>query len=217
LEKLAGLGILLSGISHEILNPLSGISGPLAVLKNKIGNTDKDVYKNINYIEESVERIESIVNNLKDLYRTDNLPLTESKIKPIIQKAWEETKYLTDKNILLSIIMDDEIKLKIHEFSFLQILINLFRNSIEAFEKTGTIKIRLEHQEKSKELIFEDNGIGIKNKEIINVFNPFYTSKPFTNMGMGLFIVKNLAEHMNWDISLLSGINSGTKVIFTVR
>lgn len=221
-DKYASLGMLLGGISHEIFNPLLGIYAPLENLEvliekseNKL-NIEKGM-RFISNINESVNRIENIVKSLKILYYNRDLNTEDLNVNEIIQSIVQIfNKKISDK-IKIEFSVDDGFTVKGNHSSLTQILINLISNSIDAIGDCGYVEIKAVSSKKGNYILVSDNGHGIEEEDLGNIFNAFFTTKEVgKGTGLGLYIVKDLAIRMGWELEVSSKVNVGTtfKIIF---
>jgi PAS domain S-box-containing protein len=204
-ENLASVGLLSAGVAHEINNPLEIISNCASYLSYHIN--DGYLQQKVKTIKLEVESISKIISNLIGIthqkkYISEIFCLNElihNLINLLNQNALK-------KNI--SILFNDTgqnyfIKADITEIK--QILLNIIKNSIEAIDSEGKINIWLHcMQQNNIEIIIEDNGNGIDENLLKNVFLPFYSSKNngSTNQGLGLYISYNIVKKYNGNITV---------------
>lgn len=196
-ERLASVGFLAAGVSHEINNPLEIINNFIDVLKNRI--TEEDSLKYLGFIEEEVDSIEQIVSNLitfseKNKYENEILDIFEltaqtiNLIKPNARKG--EIQITLEPLETRCNIYASKTRIK-------QVILNLVRNAFEAMPGGGKLHIDFEVHEDGFVLIqFLDNGIGFDSENLNNVLMPFYTTKHGReeNMGLGLSIIFGILE-----------------------
>lgn len=216
-ERYRSLGILTSTISHEIMNPLMGINGPLDVLKNCISDgkitEPKIVDESIKFITTNLNRIESIVNTLKSMNTKieiiEEINFNEF-LKPII-KLFSEKNHNSIK-FIQQVPKDYRIKSNASVLS--QIFINLISNAIDAIEDFGTVTIKVIPDKNT--ITITDTGTGIAENHIDRIFDFSFTTKDQSKgTGVGLFIVKRLCNQLNVDISVESSIDKGST--FTLK
>lgn len=213
-EKLSSLGILSSGVAHEINNPLAVIVGSATQLKREMKSgslTREESVLKLERIIKMTERINKIVKSLNTYNQNDaNSPIVATNLNEIIEEAFTFFKKdMEIKEISFSVI--NKTKNVQHalarESCLLQVFIILFSNSIDALKLEAApawIKIELTELPSGVEIIFSDSGLGIPLTLQEKIFDPFYTSKKVgEGTGLGLYISKNLMESMSGKIEYL--------------
>ncbi len=215
-------------VSHEFRAPLTSIKGFLEILiEQDLNKDDIDEYLNIMYTD--TEHLERVLSNLLVLSKLDtekeSLNLKQTSPEFLIKAALKslETK-IRDKNIKINKVIDDYLldieidRNKIHE-----VLINLIENAIN-YSKVGseiTIKVKnIEDSDYSVRFSIIDNGIGIPEDELENIWKRFYkidsarTRKVQEGSGLGLAIVKDIIQKHNGEINIESTVGEGSKFTF---
>lgn len=194
-ERLVTIGKLVSGIAHEVNNPLSGIEGALYHIREE---TDQKVAPYIGAAEQGIERIGRIVSQLLDLSRTDILTLEPVDSAEFFKEIALFAKMaLRDKSCRLSV--EDRCTRRIIELDRDKVhqgILNLVLNAADAAPKeNGLILIEALSHEGDYAIRVIDNGPGIPLEEQKMVFEPFYTTKPpGQGTGMGLAICRSIAD-----------------------
>ncbi len=218
-EKLAAVGALVGGVSHEILNPLSGISGPLLILRREIESSDlrenDTVRKHLGYIQENVEQISAAVNNLRTLVKERELPRKPIQILPVTRRVVEEYAGngpgIAGRGIDIDI--PDGAEVMGDEGVLFQILTNLLSNALDAVDGGGNISIRYDQDESGRAIVVADSGRGMTREEAAMAMDPFFTTKAASGgTGLGLYLVEKLAGSLGWRVSISSRKGEGTEV-----
>jgi len=204
-------GKMSASISHEIKNPLMMIGGFAKQLAKQSGE-EKSAHK-LKIIVSEVERLENLLKELRELYLPRTLTVEETSINDLLIETHELIKgECENKGIRVEIstggasplIRGDKAKLK-------QVFLNLVKNAIEAMEGGGRLSILSELKGNEVEIIIEDNGGGISDKDLGRIFSPFFTTKRH-GTGLGLAISKSIIEeHPGGSISVESEGGKGTK------
>jgi len=209
---------LLSGIAHEIKNPLGGIEIYTGLLE--------EAFSECAYGEDSVEHrsyLEKVTKELRHLkqivleYLDYARPL-RSHLEPLAVEAIFEDIHrilhpeMRQKNVQYSlsgkgVALGDESKLR-------RVFLNLLKNSLEAVNERGTISINIESQDNVVSVEVSDDGKGIPEGDLADIFNPYFTTQD-KGYGLGLAIVKSIIDEMNGTILVESEVGKGTK--FTLR
>lgn len=213
-------GQLLSSVSHEMRTPLSVIIGIADVLSE---NADSQNRSNISLLKRNALVLKKLVSDLLDMGRINiyslQLKLTSVDLHLLIESVIASIDTINSNNDIQiryifesgihSIRVVDELRLR-------QILTNLTNNALK-FTERGMITVRLYCEGEGGQVIFEveDTGIGIENRNIDKVFEPFEQEAAFlthkrSGIGLGLFITKQLVELMGGIIILRSTKGVGT-------
>lgn len=221
-DKYRSIGILSSSISHEILNPLTGIKGPLNVIKRNLGDcisNDPKLSQAMFFINENLNRIGDIVSSLRILYKggypntVGSVALEDVNILALINKILILLKLKINERISFESNIANDLKLHTNLGALSHIIMNLLINSIDAITESGTITISAYN---NRELTFclitiSDTGKGIDPKLLNHIFDLGYTSRINSGgSGLGLYIVKEFCKLLNISISVQSAIGKGT-------
>lgn len=217
-DKMAAVGQLAAGVAHEIRNPLGLIRDYLYVLKGQIKQDNDRIKKCISVIESSVNRANSIINNLLNFSRVSNDERQKVNIKKLTQEILNlENKSLEKHNIILKQEFKDDMYCYVNVESLKHILINIISNAIDSMENGGTLYIKFSSSDEKLMYTISDTGIGIKDKDIDNIFHPFFTTKsPGKGTGLGLYIVYNEVQKCGGEIKVLSKYGRGTTFTITL-
>jgi two-component system sensor histidine kinase HydH len=211
-ERLAALGEMVAGISHEIKNPLGIIQSTAELLSGMPDADDKQKQLSLVIKEESV-RLNNIVTEFLDFARPHETNIRECELNEIIGK---NMSFLAPELQKHGIKVYDNLdgrsyKLQADYDLLYRALMNIFINAIQSMDNSGSINIKIEEQKSWYRLEIEDTGKGIDRETIKKVFNPFFTTKE-KGTGLGLAIVKKIIEGHKGSIEIDSGEGLGTKV-----
>lgn len=188
--KLASLGRLVSGVAHELNNPMTGILGYTELLGMKV--KDEAIKKDLDKIYRSAERCKIIIDSLLCFSRQQATQRTLGYIHEIIDKTLELRAYWhRTQNIELIREYEEDMPLAYLDMQQIQqVILNILMNAEQAITesgRTGRIVIRASHDKEKERILVSiaDNGIGIPKENITKIFDPFYTTKP-VNKGTGL-------------------------------
>ncbi len=215
-EHLASIGELTAGLAHEIKNPIAGIKGALEVIHNKTGASDprREVFAEILF---QIDRIHNIIQDLLSYARPKNINVSLASPNACIRNAIRLAQpQINGKAIQFHFTPMREDALAVLDTNKIQeLVLNMMLNSISAIEKEGKIEIRLQ-ESKDKELIITvmDDGAGIKEDILPQIFKPFFTTKP-RGTGLGLSICQTVIEAHKGSLEVKSQVGRGTS--FTIR
>ncbi|TGL99147.1 LIC_12097 family sensor histidine kinase [Leptospira jelokensis] len=210
MRNLASLGILISGIAHELNNPLTGISLTLQNLKaNWQNQPPEQIEKRLDMIRNDISRAAIIVSDIISFAKTDKVKVTLGDIVETINRAKDTVIRLyphLSKNINWRITCDHEYQFPFHPGKMERLFMNLFRNSLQAFDyRPGEINIEIRKTKNWLHIIIEDNAGGIPDAIIQKIFDPFFTSnKSGTGTGLGLSICHSIVKEHDGNISVKS-------------
>lgn len=223
--NLASLGEVAGGIAHEINNPLMIISGSATIIEKNVKNEDVDlekIYKHITMIRKTSQRAADIIKGLKVLSRDGDLDEKEViQIKDIYD---EVLSFLNSKMRSHEIELRYDHKnplfhthISIYRVQFSQVLLNLFKNAIDAIKDLNERWIQLdiiENDDKSLALIICDSGGGIPQNIRDKMFTPFFTTKAVGNgTGLGLSLCYSILKRSGASIKLDDESKNTTFVI----
>jgi two-component system sensor kinase FixL len=209
-ERLAALGQLVAEITHEIKNPLMLIGGFARQLSRSI-HSEKNLQK-LKVITDEVERLERLLAELRDFH----LPTIIESEKVDLKELLTETLSMVSKecrtnNVVTKLHIDKGARFALGDRSKLkQVLLNLFKNAIEAMEQGGTLLVATRPSGDNVEMTVIDEGCGIPDADKEKIFSPFFTTKGY-GTGLGLCISKRIiGEHKGGSLSVESQQGRGT-------
>jgi len=239
-EKLASLGILASGVAHELNNPLSNISSSCQLLLEELEEADPEQLRAwLTQIDSETERGRNIVRTLLDFGGQRVFDRQRSKLLDVL----EDTRSILDKTLqhvgaTLSLNIPDDLRLEVDKQRLQQLFINLVQNSLNAAgpgvhirisamicergvslipedaEVAGNLKCITDHKGRFIEILVADDGPGIAQENLSQVFDPFYsTSEPGHGVGLGLYIVQEVVREHEGCLAIASRPGKGTQVI----
>ncbi len=210
-EKLAGIGTLASGIAHEINNPLSGILGTAEILLEDIG--DKPELRE--YVTDIISYSETAAEIIKELTSYARPKRAHKESVNIIQVLEDSLalarRGLSFDNIRINKMYENLPPVDAHKNELQQIFLNIIINSAQAMDLSGTLTMTCHDRRGTAYISIEDTGSGIPEKDLDNIFNPFFTTKePGQGTGLGLSITHQLVQGMGGRINVKSTPGMGT-------
>lgn len=218
----------LANMSHEIRTPLTAIIGFSETLLDA-SQTMSERVESINTVIRSGKHLLQIINDILDLSKVEAHKLDTEKLKVSPFELLDDVQSLISlmaesKGLFFDIeyefpipeiIITDPVRLK-------QIIINLCNNAIK-FTENGGVHIKVSYINESNILSVNvvDTGIGLSQKQIDKLFNPFTqadtsTTRQYGGTGLGLYLSKELAKKLGGDISIESTQNIGSCFSLTI-
>jgi two-component system NtrC family sensor kinase len=217
-EKMAAVGQLVSGVAHELNNPLAGVMGysQLLLMNN---NLDAKTQSYLNKISKESDRAKNIVNNLLTFARKHKPEKKYLDINTILDQTIELRAYdLKVSNIQVSKTFDLQLPKTMADFNQLQqVFLNIMNNAHQAIQESkgkGEIRIRTEKAGEMIRIILEDNGPGIPEENLNKIFEPFFTTKDVgRGTGLGLSISYGIVQQHGGKIYARSILGQGATFV----
>lgn len=216
-EKLAAIGEMAAGLTHEIKNPLASLAGAIQLLKDEIGyNYDHD--KLMQIVLRETDRLSSLASDFLLFAK----PPTGKVEKIKLDEALREIVELFEKDsacggkILINNEFHPDIWIEMDPAHLRQVFWNLLLNAAEAIEGSGGIEIKTYPLNKHVCIEIADNGCGMSAETTRSIFDPFFTTK-HSGTGLGLSIVHSILESYNIWINVESEIDHGTTFTLNVK
>ena len=239
MEKLASLGGLVAGVSHEISTPLGVAMSATSYLQNQNnmlyesimqGNLSRDILGNylettdesVNIIHENLNRAAELLNNFKQISvdQTGSIK-TDFLLKEYLESVFFALKHeYKNKAFTYHIEGDDNLRIHSYPGAISQIYTNLIMNSLKhglVPEKKLHVHISFKKSDHMLTINYSDDGKGIASEKIRHIFEPFYTTRRSDGgSGLGLSIVYNIVTStLNGTITCQSDTNKG--ILFTIK
>jgi PAS domain S-box-containing protein len=217
-ERLAAMGQMIGGFAHELNNPLTGILGMSELLQD--AEAPESVRKQMVVLQQQARRAAEIVQNLMYFSRPPAPGKTPIDLGELVQRTLHLHAYSLRKcNITVDFLKETSLPpVSGDAHQLMQVFLNLILNSEQAMREVrdrGTLRIRIEKNEKTVAVIFQDDGPGIAPDILPNIFDPFYTTKrPGRGTGLGLSISKAILREHRGNVEAASGPGGGA--VFTV-
>lgn len=214
-EKLASMGRVTSGITHEIGNPLSSILSICQLLESvRLSEDQRTDY--ISRIKNDALRIDRLIKELLQSTKGVTEEYSQIDVNDLVNKALAALpEARTNENI--RVYKDLETNLPYIEGARenLQIaLSNIILNAHQATEDGGSIYIKTYKQDNYIAISVKDTGSGISKEDLKNIFDPFYSTKPIgEGSGIGLFICQQTVKSHGGMIKVISALGEGTEFI----
>jgi two-component system, NtrC family, sensor kinase len=223
-EKLTSLGKLAAVVAHEINNPLSGILTYARLLRKWIERGDSmeqhsgEMREALDLIASESRRCGEIVQNLLAFSRVPPLNITDVDINDVLRRCIKLIEHKLDLgNIVLRLDLARDLPLVRGDAGQLeQLFLALVMNAIEAMPQEGNLHITTSSASGDGVTItVEDDGCGIPESLLPQLFEPFVTTKEARGVGLGLAVSRSVVERHHGVISVKSEVGRGTT--FTIE
>jgi two-component system, NtrC family, sensor kinase len=236
-EKLASLGTLLSGVAHELNNPLSNISSSSQILAEEIAEGDLAYKKElVDQINEQTDRARNIVRSLLEFSRDKEFKDRQLPLRSLFEETIRFVKGQLPASVTVTLDIPEDLVITADKQRIQQAFLNLIKNGIEAIAGEGSVAItaRKHHaidkagddtgitnylkyrgkctlEDDTVDIEIRDTGEGIPVDLLPKVFDPFFTTKDVgKGSGLGLFIVHEIIEEHDGCIAVDSEPGKGT-------
>jgi signal transduction histidine kinase len=215
--KLAAIGRLMSGVAHEVKNPLNAMVLQLEVLKARLGEQGGKVYPQMEVLGEEMRRLDRVVKTFLDFTRPVEIHPVQVEIEPLIRRVFALAEpQAKSNNVKLTLASNGPIApLLLDRDLMKQALLNLVLNGCQAMPKGGELTVTPLSRPRAVELEIADTGEGIPPEAQQKIFSLFYTTKPGGN-GVGLAVVLRVVQLHNGIIDFRSEVNRGTTFRITL-
>ncbi|MFE8694859.1 ATP-binding protein [Cytobacillus sp. FJAT-53684] len=211
-EKMEIVSHLAASISHEVRNPLTAVIGFLQLIgENERTNEKSKAYAM--YAIEEASRASDIINDYltfaKPHINVECLMNIDSEIK----KCQDILRPLTLKqNVDIDTFFQHEGSIKGDPHKFHQVLLNIFKNSIEAMPDGGILTIQTFENHAQIQIKITDTGYGMKPEHIARLGEPYFSLKGQKGTGLGMMVVYRIVESMKGTVTVTSEVDIGTSI-----
>lgn len=233
-EKMASLGQLVAGISHELNNPISFIYSNMQIitdyiaelsqhlsaihdnaLRNKINYVLKELKETINDSSNGSRAIKEIVQDLKNFSRLDQAEWKESRVSEMMSTCIKMLRPHLTSEIKVTVDLKDDPAFLCNPGQLNQVFLNLLTNACQAIKDKGKIDISAKSDTHFVFIEISDDGPGIPVEIVKKIFDPFFTTKPVNQgTGLGLSISYSIIKKHRGELTVKS---KAGKTVFTVK
>jgi PAS domain S-box-containing protein len=222
-EKLAALGTMAGGVSHDFNNLLMAILGHIQLIlpqvedeeiRRRLQNIEKAVYDGSN----TVRRLQRFTERERDSKAIPSTVDVEEAVKDVVELTrprWKNFMERSGHKIDLKLDLTPHCLAAINASDLREILTNLLLNGIDAMPQGGVLSFRSSCQGDLIILEVSDTGIGMSKEVVEKIFDPFFTTKGIGNSGLGLSVSWSLLGRYGGDIQVKSKPGKGTT--FTIK
>lgn len=220
-EKLAAVGQLVSGVAHELNNPLASVMAFAQLLLAAPSDAPQDK-RAIDAINQEAKRAAKIVSNLLTFARQHQPERTITDLNRVVEDTLELRRYaLRIAQVEIDTVLDEALPLTWADpFQLQQVVLNLVTNAEHAlagWDKERRITVITETQRDQLIVRVVDSGPGIQPEHLSRIFNPFFTTKPVgEGTGLGLSISDGIVREHGGRIRAESRLGSGATFIIEI-
>ncbi len=219
-DRLASIGLLASGLAHEIGTPLGVVRGRAEMIKMDI--PDGPAARSLDTIISQIDRITKLIRSLLRVSRSStDLQIDDVSVQDVVDEVFSLVgQNFRQNSIALITEIQEGLTVRADPNRLQQVALNLAMNSIHAIKKAKEadqpgphrFTIRAKCDGRHVRIEFEDTGCGIPPENMQMLFKPFFTTKDVgEGTGLGLAIVAKLVEEMKGRISAESQVGIGTR------
>ncbi|MDP3072154.1 MAG: ATP-binding protein [Opitutaceae bacterium] len=216
-ERTSSILLLAAGVAHELGNPLNSLTIHLQLMERKlkklrVGKEAESLAESVRICREEVTRLDGIIGNFLEAIRPRPPDLADADLNDILAEVLRfQHRELEDRGITveaetggLPAVLADRNQIK-------QVFFNLTKNAMEAMRPGGALKIKSHADDESVFLLFADTGSGIKQGDLVRLFQPYHTTKAGGH-GLGLMIVQRIMRAHGGQVGIESKAGVGTIV-----
>jgi PAS domain S-box-containing protein len=216
-ERTSSILLLAAGVAHELGNPLNSLTIHLQLMERKLkklkaGKDQESLAESVRICREEVTRLDGIISNFLEAIRPRPPDLAETDLNEVLAEVLRfQHRELADRGIEveaetppLPVVLADRNQIK-------QVFFNITKNAVEAMRPGGRLRIKSRADDESVFLLFGDTGSGIRQEDLVRLFQPYQTTKPGGH-GLGLMIAQRIMRDHGGQIGLESKEGVGTVV-----
>ena len=217
-ERTSSILLLAAGVAHELGNPLNSLTIHLQLMERKLkklkaSKEAESLAESVSICRAEVARLDGIISNFLDAIRPRPPDLAELDLAEVLtevlkfqQREFSDRRIAVEADALADLppVMADRNQLK-------QVFFNIHKNAMDAMQPGGRLKIRARADDESVYLLFGDSGSGIKQEDLVRLFQPYHTTKP-DGHGLGLMIVQRIMREHGGQVGIESKEGVGTVV-----
>ncbi len=219
-EKVAAIGQIAAGVTHEIKNPLNSLSINTQMLMRDLSGkfgTDSSEYESASHIRFEVNRINNI---LEEFVKYAKFPEPQFFENDFNQVTQEVIDLITESSKTAGVSINSSLEPGMPAFKFdarqiKEVLINLFQNAVSSMKDGGELNISATMEDNGISVKVKDTGSGISEKNLANIFTPFFSTKE-GGMGLGLPICLRIIESHGGTMKCTSSVGEGTTFVITL-
>lgn len=216
-ERTSSILLLAAGVAHELGNPLNSITIHLQLMERKLKKlkASKDaesLAESVRVCRDEVSRLDGIISNFLEAIRPRPPDLAEIDLNDVLAEVLRfQHRELEDRGIAVEAETPEIPPVLADRNQIKQVFFNVTKNAMEAMRPGGKLKIKSRADDDFVYLLFADTGSGIKQEDLVRLFQPYHTTKAGGH-GLGLMIAQRIMRDHGGQIGLESKEGVGTIV-----
>lgn len=210
-DKMNAISQLAASVAHEIRNPMTTVKGFMQLMQ-KDQNLTESQMQYIKISLKELERTNQIIGDFLSLSKPTYILNEKIHLDPLIDEVTNFMKsYAHFSNVSLDYQSAPNLYIDGNPNELKQVLINLIKNAIESMENGGHVEVTVLQEEDIAIISIKDNGIGIPEKQLKELGQPYYSTKS-RGTGLGLMIAFDIIKRMEGTYQITSKENTGTTI-----
>ena len=221
-ERTSSILLLAAGVAHELGNPLNSLTIHLQLMERKLkklrasaksAKETDSLADSVRVCREEVTRLDGIIANFLDAIRPRPPDLSDTNLTEVLSEVLRfQQREFADRSITIEAETPDDLPRVMADRNQLkQVFFNITKNALEAMQPGGKLKIKSRADDDSVFLLFGDSGNGIRQEDLVKLFQPYHTTKPGGH-GLGLMIVQRILREHGGQVGIESKEGIGTVV-----
>jgi PAS domain S-box-containing protein len=216
-DKLAALGTLAAGVAHEVKNPLQALSVNLHLLVQELEAPQPsggDIATYVDVLRSEIQRIHRIVENFLRFSKPSIPEVKPLDLNALVERVLSLVAFeAADRGVTIATEFDPRLEsIPGDEGQLAQVVLNLVINALQAMPSGGSLGLMTRRLSGWAELTVKDTGEGIPPEMSLQIFDPYFTTRP-GGVGLGLAIAHRIIEGHNGTIDVESKAGEGTLII----
>jgi two-component system, sporulation sensor kinase E len=217
-ERTSSILLLAAGVAHELGNPLNSLTIHLQLIARKLkklgASPEADsIADSVDVCRGEVARLDGIITHYLEAIRPSPPDMAETSLPDVLAEVLKfQKREFADRGIAVEAetpaalppVMADRNQLK-------QVFFNITKNAMESMQPGGRLMIKSRADDDSVYLLFGDSGSGIRQEDLVRLFQPYHTTKPGGH-GLGLMIVQRIMRAHGGQVGVESREGKGTVV-----
>jgi two-component system sensor histidine kinase HydH len=208
-DRLAALGQLTAGLAHELRNPLGTIKASAEMLGQQLSRENEVAREVAGFISTEVDRTNSLVTRFLQFARPLKLRLDSVDLAQLLDRAIADAQREAPDIKIYKNYAPEIPPFRLDAELMERVFYNLALNAAQASPAGGTVTVKTRAEGRTAEIAVIDRGVGIDTKQMKDIFNPFFTTKP-QGVGLGLAIVAKIVDEHSGKIAVESEPGKGS-------